>query len=39
MSVYIMFNKRISDKNLPQLDFDHFQIEQHDAKVTAVSFY
>ena len=39
MSLYIMFNKILSDKISPEHDFDHFQIEQHNAEVTAVSFY
>ena len=28
----------LGDKNPPELDFDHFHIEQHNAEVTAVSF-
>ena len=28
----------LGDKNPSELDFDYFQIEQHNAEVTAVSF-
>ena len=33
-----MFDKILSGKNLPEHDFDHFQIEQRNAEVIAVSF-